>query len=240
MTLNLPIQEICRKYENGITPNEIAKEYNVSIPTIYNRLNKGKPDSEKHKISRLICRNCNIVLIDDNWCKSNQYPIINRICNKCYRGVKNQEDYKRSNRKSMLENKNCSSYLGVTIAECILSYIYSDVQRMSYGNPGYDFICGKGYKIDVKSRCMSIRKKISHSKSWNFHIRKNKIADYFICLAFDNREDLNPQYVWLIPASRVNHLMGFGISESRLDKWIEYEQPINKILSCCNTMRGGI
>ena len=101
----------------------------------------------------------------------------------------------------MENNKSCSQYLGIHIAERILSHIFHNVEQMPYNNPGYDLICGNGYKIDVKSVC--------HVKDipnkWNFPIRRNKIPDYFLCLAFDNREDLNPKHIWLIPGHIINN-----------------------------------
>ena len=130
-------------------------------------------------------------------------------------------------------NKNCPTYLGITIAEQILSHIFKNVQIMPYGNHGYDFKCGKGYLVDVKSACF-----IKNYSIWSFHIRQNLIADYFLCLGFDNREDLNPLHLWLIPANDINHLTQASISESTLDKWSEYEQSLDEVLVCCNKMKG--
>lgn len=130
-------------------------------------------------------------------------------------------------------NPNCSSYLGVYIAERVLSKVFKNVERMPYGNPGYDFICDKGYKIDVKSTCHTK----SRCKKYTFSIKRNKITDYFLFLAFDNRQDLNPLHLWLIPGHIVNNKITIEISESTLDKWSEYEQPINKVISCCDTLR---
>lgn len=130
------------------------------------------------------------------------------------------------------ENKSCSNYLGIYISEQILSYIYINVKRMPHNNIGYDFICGKGYKVDVKSSCER-----KNYNTWEFGIHKNKIADYFLCLAFDNRDDLNPKHIWLIPGSIINDKTCATISESTLLKWEEYKQPLNKIISCCDTFR---
>lgn len=129
---------------------------------------------------------------------------------------------------SMTENKSCSSFLGVHIAERVLSKVFKNVQTMPYGHKGFDFICGKGYKVDVKSRCASKR-----DNNWCFDIRKNTIADYFLMLAFDNREDLNPLYMWLIPGDVVNHLKSVTISVSTLNKWNEYKLDIDKVIKYC-------
>lgn len=134
-------------------------------------------------------------------------------------------------------NKTCASYLGCTVAERVLSYVFKDVERMPYNNPGYDFICGKGFRIDVKSTCR--RKHETWSDQWGFGIRYNTIADYFLCIAFDNREDLNPEHIWLIPGSDINDKSNAVISESTLDKWSRYElNKLDNVISCCNILRG--
>ena len=129
-------------------------------------------------------------------------------------------------------NKNCGHWLG-NKAEIILMNMFERVERMEFGNQGYDFICGSGYKIDAKSACH--RK--NTSTRWTFRIDRNKITDYFLCLAFDDRENLTPLHVWLIPGAVLNNYTGVGISESTLHKWSKYEQPLDKVLSCCNTMK---
>jgi hypothetical protein len=136
------------------------------------------------------------------------------------------------NRGPMNENKTCSSFLGVHVAERVLSYVFKNVTRMPNNNPGYDFICNNGYKIDVKSACLQ-KDKNWNSSQWKFHIEKNKIADYFALLAFDNREDLNPVHWWLVPGNVVNDKIGIGIAITKLDKWEQYEQPINKVIEKC-------
>lgn len=131
-------------------------------------------------------------------------------------------------------NPNCGVFLGVVVAERLLSKVFKNVQRMPQGNPGYDFICGKGFKIDVKSTCLgNIR------NNWGFHIRRNQEAEYFLCLAFDNRKDLNPKHIWLIPGRVLNHLTTASISKSTLDKWSEYEltDKLDDVLACCDTLK---
>lgn len=132
--------------------------------------------------------------------------------------------------------KNSPSYLGVYIAERALSRFFDNIQRMPICNRGFDFICGRGYKIDVKSACRRIRK--GRHDSWLFHIGRNKIADYFLCLAFNNRDELVPEHVWLIPSDKVNSKIGLSISETRLNKYRLFEKPLNKVNECCNEMVG--
>ena len=139
-------------------------------------------------------------------------------------------------RKPRPTNKESANYLGITVAEKVLSNVFKNVEKMPYGNPGYDFICGKGYKVDSKASCKYIHDK--RSNSWLFTINKNKTADYFALLAFDNREDINPLHFWLIPSDVINNKVGVGISASTINKWDEYKRDINKIISCCNILKG--
>ena len=131
-------------------------------------------------------------------------------------------------------NSDCNTFLGVVMAERVLSKVFKNVQRMQPNNPGYDFICKNGFKIDVKSGCM--RKKW---RGWTFTISRNQEADYFLCLAFDNRKDLNPQHIWLIPGKVVNHLTGTSISISTLEKWSQYEltDKIDDVITCCDALK---
>ena len=122
------------------------------------------------------------------------------------------------------------------VAERVLSKIFDNVIRQPINNPGFDFICNKGYKIDVKSGCLCYGKK--NKPYWHFHIDKNKIADYFLCIAFDNRKDLNPIHIWLFSASDVNSNVSIQSSITTISKWDKYAINIDKVLKCCNIMKG--
>jgi len=133
---------------------------------------------------------------------------------------------------TMSENKSCSLYLGCHVAERVLTKVFKDVDVMPRGNPGYDFICGRGYKVDVKSSC------VNGMGGWKFDIGRNVIADYFLCLSFDNRKALTPLCVWLIPGTDINHLISASIAPSTLSKWSQYElDNIDDIVKCCDTLR---
>lgn len=140
---------------------------------------------------------------------------------------------------SYKESKHCSQYLGVHIAENILSKFFDGIKKMPIGNPGYDFICKKGYKIDVKSSCLRHRKDRDF-KFWFFNIRRNQVADYFLCLAFDDRDNLNPQHIWLVPGYETRSKTSIQINNTgtSLHRWSEYEKPLDRVLTCCNTMKG--
>ena len=133
----------------------------------------------------------------------------------------------------MAENRSCAQFLGVHIAEHVLSQLFKNVVRMPNNNPGFDFKCANGYLVDCKAGCRRVRQ-----GGWQFTIRHNTIADYFLCMAFDDREHLNPEHVWLIPGKVLSHLDGASISETTLGKWAEYEKPIDEVISCCDTIRG--
>lgn len=134
--------------------------------------------------------------------------------------------------KPSSENKQCPVFLGVHVAESILSKVFKDVARMPYGHKGYDFMCNKGKKIDVKSSCTRVQK--GHGDSWVFCIDKNKTADFFMCIALDNRKDINPLHLWLIPGKVVNNLMRASIAKSTIAKWDEYRLDIDKVAACCD------
>lgn len=196
-----------------------------------------------------LCRSCGATLTDDNWAtwrkSSHDY-----ICNTCNHAVR--REYYKANREKMAEksrdrlhangvlpmneNNTCSAFLGVYIAERVLQRVFDDVKTMPYATPGFDFVCNKGKKIDVKSACVRIRPNMS--PSCGFRTKKNTKADFFLCLAFDNREDLNPVYLWLIPSWDVKHIGYSSISESTIHKWDKYIVDINKVVSVCDIMRG--
>ena len=135
-------------------------------------------------------------------------------------------------------NKECPQYLGIYITERVLKHIFNNVEVMKPNNIGFDFICNKGKKIDVKSACRS-KHHDQYSNNWLFHINNNKIADYFLCIAFDDRENTNPEHLWLIPGEIINNKTGIGISESRLDKWSKYEldRKLDDVIICCDTIK---
>lgn len=191
------------------------------------------------------CRKCGIELNDDNWHPS-QRKLSQQICKSCnskqtrswYNAnpekarILREKDSRNRGHKSFHENRNCPAFLGVHVAERVLSHVFKDVERMPLKNTGYDFICNKGKKIDVKSACMG-----SHEQ-WVFHIRHNTTADYFLCLAFDNREELNPLHIWLLPGTAINYRISASVCLNTISKWDEYRLDISKVTSCCNILKG--
>lgn len=154
--------------------------------------------------------------------------------------LEQKREYRQQNHPGqfMSENKDCPLYLGVHVAERVLSKIFNDVERMPMHNPGFDFICQKGYKVDVKASTLRLRG--DNSKGyWGFHTLRNTVADYFLCLAFMDRESLEPVHLWLIPSDVVSDRVQITISQNRLDKWSEYELPdkLDDVKDCCIKMR---
>ena len=133
------------------------------------------------------------------------------------------------------ENKECSSYLGVYVAEEVLSRMFKNVVRMPYGHSGYDFICNKGMKIDSKASVM--HHEHNSLGRWGFETKHNTLADYFIFIAFDDRDQLMPLHIWMIPSENFKNIEKASISISTLDKWDEYRLPIDDVVKCCDTMR---
>lgn len=98
-------------------------------------------------------------------------------------------------------NENCPSYFGVCVAEKILQELFDDVKIMPYGFSGYDAVCKKEYKIDIKISCL-VNYGIS-SDYWQFQIRYNKNTDYFLLFGFDDRKNKNILCSWLIGGNEV-------------------------------------
>ena len=144
--------------------------------------------------------------------------------------IREQERQKKG-QQSMYENKSCSSYLGVVIAERLCRHLFKDVEMMPYGNTGFDIICNRGKKIDVKSGC--IRSNTNKNPRWGFHIDHNTVADFFILVAFDNLTDLNPLHLWMIPGKEINHQGSVSTTLSRIHKWDKWKRDINDAQICC-------
>lgn len=100
------------------------------------------------------------------------------------------------------ENKDCTAYLGVHIAErkiarIILPIVLGNIKnQMPYGNPGFDFIVEekeRDVRVDIKSGRLGDNK-------WDFAIKNNDIADYFLLIGFNNKYDsiLKCLRTWLL------------------------------------------
>lgn len=146
-------------------------------------------------------------------------------------------NHKTGRAKPLSKAKDAPVWLGVHVAEEVLNDYFENVKKMPYGNEGYDFKCRRGFKIDVKAACLQTPK--NQAPLWQFGINKNVIADYFLCLAFDSRESLNPLHIWLIPAALIFFKKNFSISniDISLKKWKDYEKPLDKVIAGCNVLK---
>lgn len=190
--------------------------------------------------SKYICQSCNRDYQREYQRKHREYQReYQRDYRQKHRGQNREylRDYmhRTGRNQPMSKKRDCPAFLGIHVAERVLSHIFKNVTRMPYNNPGYDFVCNNGFLVDAKAACRGHH--LHRSDNWTFHIHKNQIAQYFICLAFNNREDLTPEHIWLIPAGDINDKVGVSIADSRIDRWSRYELPINQVVSCCDTIR---
>jgi hypothetical protein len=135
------------------------------------------------------------------------------------------------------ENPFCPLYLGYHISETVLAHEFKNVVRMPANYPGFDFECNRHFKIDAKSSCQLHNR--SNGTYWQFIIKCNQVPHYYILIAWDNRKDLNPVHIWLIPAKLINmkKILYIGNTEKSLKKWSKYERPLTNVIDCCRTLR---
>lgn len=107
------------------------------------------------------------------------------------------------------ENTECPRYFGEYIEREYVSKIFVNPIPISY-SPGwhegkpYDYECQNGFKIKHVAACTSVSiYKISNYTNdpipyYVFNIRRNNVPDYWVLTAWDNRESLEPKYVWII------------------------------------------
>lgn len=198
-----------------------------------------KSDLAIRKMSnKKCCKRCGLVKDKTEFHKDlDAFDGVQCYCRICNTGYRQEQRLIRNGGKHPREiNKDCSQWLGIEVAEKVLAAVFKNVQVMPENNRAFDFICGKGFKIDVKSSCRGHYK--NRNDRWSFNIKHNKVADYFLLLAFDSREDLNPEYIWLVPGNVINDKFAINISVTTTDKWKEYEKSIDKVIVCCNTMKG--
>lgn len=102
--------------------------------------------------------------------------------------------YKTGRRLPKEFNEDCPVYFGC-YTESLMIQTFEGAIRMPNNNPGFDWTCKNGDKIDNKGVCLRYNTHNNWS-GWRFSIRYNDIADWFILSAWDNRDSLQPLYVW--------------------------------------------
>lgn len=120
---------------------------------------------------------------------------------------------------------------------------FEDPIKMPPNNPGFDWICKMGEKIDHKGSCI-VRSKMTKWEYWEYHIEHNNVADYFILSAWDNRDSLNPLHIWIfhkndiIRERKFCKFENFGITNSpkKLKELEKYEvtDRLDKLRELCN------
>lgn len=106
--------------------------------------------------------------------------------------------WERGKHRSMEENKDCPVYFGVCIGEKYVSKTFDNPKMMPYGNPGYDWECKNGLKIQHEARCLCKSDYATDGTNPQFkftHIDYNKVADVFILSGWKDRESLEPLLV---------------------------------------------
>lgn len=131
----------------------------------------------------------------------NEYLDLIAICRgfTCYEEYDRVWKYYPGMPDSIRENRKNTRFLGVYIAESSVNKLFKGSQRMRLRNPGYDIVCNKGYKIDVKASTLSATNTLS------FHINENNIADYFILIGYNNIIELKPLHMWIIGSEEIIH-----------------------------------
>ena len=113
----------------------------------------------------------------------------------------------------MDENPDCPLYFGEYIEKKYVMTIFEDVipfesPKNEYGrlldnHKKYDWICKNEKKIKHIASCVRlddshIYKNGDRIPYFGYSIRRNKVPDYYMLSGWDNRESLEPQFVWLV------------------------------------------
>ena len=181
--------------------------------TAWNRAKKSLPDIDTSKGKLYQCARCG-----HKWkTKKDQTP---SQCPKC----------QAHRYQNPLPPEHCSLFQGL-LAEHIAVCIFDDVKRMPIQNAGFDYWVD-GKRVEVKSS--SIEPTPTGTR-WHFGINHNTSADEFLIVALDNRTNLRPMHIWLIPGNLINHLKGLSIQNSLygMNQWKEYEIIGDKFYKVC-------
>ena len=140
-------------------------------------------------------------------------------------------------------NEDCSIHFG-DFTENLMIQTFEDPIKMRHGNPGFDWICKEGYKIDNKGACLVYRECTSY---FEFPIRCNNIADVFILSCWDNRDSLNPLNIFvfykndIVKGRKFYKFESFIITNTpkklkELEKW-EVTDRLYKLKEICNRLK---
>lgn len=140
-------------------------------------------------------------------------------------------------------NENCSLWFGEFISQNYVMETFENPIKMHNGNPGFDWICKKGEKIDHKGACLTYIIDANWS-GWVFGIEYNNIADWFILSAWDSRDSLVPLHVWIFHKNDIIRERKFWRRDSfsitdtpkklkELEKW-EVTNRLEKLKELCD------
>lgn len=135
----------------------------------------------------------------------------------------------------------CSRYVGIYIAERVLEKAFKVMERANARDP-YDFVCGRGLKVDSKCSCLS-----TGNRTWHFWIGQNKVPDTFCLIALNNDtktitiHNAMPIHVWLIPGTAVvrgkafNDMTAFAVNPRNIGDLNPYRRTDmeGRIIACC-------
>jgi hypothetical protein len=112
------------------------------------------------------------------------------------------------------DNPDCPRYFGEYIERKYVSQIFEDAVPFEYKRDilgritdkrkPYDYICCRGLKIKHVASCLRMDKnhvqKLTgeHLPYFAYAIKRNSIPDAWVFSAWNNREDLEPLFVWII------------------------------------------
>lgn len=125
---------------------------------------------------------------NDNLAQKNGFKDMNEY--------KKKWSYDKGIRGKRYMNEDSEQYFGCVmgeerIADPILTEIFGEIlEKLPYNNPGYDRIVKGGHKIEIKTAFVI-------DNCFKYFIDYNRIANYFLLLALDNREDKNILHIWL-------------------------------------------
>lgn len=142
-------------------------------------------------------------------------------------------------------NEDCASWFGEYISQNYVMKTFEDPIKMPYGNPGFDWICKRGERIDHKGSCLICGN--YGSPHWFFNIMYNNMSDWFILSAWDNRDSLSPMHVWMfhkndmVRGRRFCEFEGFQVTNTpeklkELEKW-EVTERLDKLKELCHKNR---
>jgi len=113
-------------------------------------------------------------------------------------------------------NEDCPIHFG-EFTENLMIQTFEDPIKMPPNNPGFDWKCRNGDKVDNKGRCLDYDNR-SNWSGWIFSIRYNDVADIFILSAWDNRDSLNPLHVWIFHKNDIIR-KGNGAYAPKVEFW---------------------